>query len=559
MQIPINEFEQIVDETILKRGVNYYKRGYVIDFSEIATGEYEAIVAGTEDYTVRLTIEDEIINEHQCDCPYYFGPVCKHVAAAIFYFQEHSLQTNEFQQQTTIKKTTSVAQQITALLKDIPQHELIAFIEENCKNDKKFANYFLATFGYLSKNQSKEVCQRQIHSILRTAAGKYGWIDWSEMKHVVNTLMPFLENANRSLKNRNDENVFFITTALLEEVTDAFQFADDSSGDLGYFIESAMALLSELSKQELSEILRKQVFDYCIWSFNTKKFEGWDWHLGILDLAGDLVEKENEADVILGCLDTVSREYEMEQAQSLKLGLLRRFKSEDEVEKYVGQHISNASIRTNEIEKAFKSNDFDRVIQLSEDGIKCDRKDKPGLVKDWYNWLLKAAQAQRHTQKIIEYARFLFIDNFYPQQDYYQILKDHIDAENWGAFLEEIITETSAIKRWDYLDLIRQIYIKEEWWERLFVMLKLNPSMEKIEQNEEYLAKDYTPELIGLYSERILDYVAGSVGRSHYRTACKYLRRMMKLGGNQEVNTLIEFFRKQYPQRKALIDELNQI
>ena len=110
-----------------------------------------------------------------------------------------------------------------------------------------------------------------------------------------------------------------------------------------------------------------------------------------------------------------------------------------------------------------------------------------------------------------------------------------------------------------FLDLIRQIYIKEEWWERLFVMLKLNPSMEKIEQNEEYLAKDYTPELIGLNSERLLDYGAGSVGRSHYRTACKSVRRIMKLGGNQEVSTLIEFFRKQYPHRKALIDELDQI
>ncbi|WP_316846476.1 SWIM zinc finger domain-containing protein, partial [Pedobacter psychrodurus] len=381
MQIPLNEFEQIVDEAILKRGVNYYKRGSVIDLSENASGEYEAIVAGREHYTVRLTIENEIINEHQCDCPYYFGSVCKHVVATIFYLQKHYLQLTEIPQQITIKKkTASTAQQIKALLKDIPHQELIAFTEEQCKNDKKFANYFLATFGYLSKNQSKEVYQKQIHYILRTAAGKYDWIDWSEMKHVVNTLMPFLENANRSLKNRNYENVFFITTALLEEVTDAFQFADDSSGDLGYFIESAMALLSELSKQELSEILRKQVYDYCIWSFNTKKFEGWDWHLGILDLASDLVEKENEADVILGCLDTLSGEYEMEQAQSLKLGLLRRFKSEDEVEKYVGQHISNASIRTNEIEKAFKSNDFDRVIQLSEDGIKCDRKDKPGLV-----------------------------------------------------------------------------------------------------------------------------------------------------------------------------------
>ena len=49
------------------------------------------------------------------------------------------------------------------------------------------------------------------------------------------------------------------------------------------------------------------------------------------------------------------------------------------------------------------------------------------------------------------------------------------------------------------------------------------------------------------------------IGRNHYQTACRYLRRMKKLDGNDKVNELIELFRKQYPQRKALIDELTRV
>ena len=181
------------------------------------------------------------------------------------------------------------------------------------------------------------------------------------------------------------------------------------------------------------------------------------------------------------------------------------------------------------------------------------------MVKVWYNWLLKVAQAEKDTAKIIEYARFLFIDNFHPEQDYYQILKDNIDDEDWHPFLEDIIKEITPKQRWTYTELIRKIYIKEQWWDRLFLMLKQNLSLENIQHNEEYLAKDYSSELVELYSERITNYVEAYMGRKHYQTACRYLRRMKKLGGNDRVNELIELFRKQYPQRKALMDELTRV
>ena len=38
MRIPLNEFEHLIDENILKRGLNYFKGGAVTDFSEISNG-----------------------------------------------------------------------------------------------------------------------------------------------------------------------------------------------------------------------------------------------------------------------------------------------------------------------------------------------------------------------------------------------------------------------------------------------------------------------------------------------------------------------------------------
>ncbi len=560
MKIPLNEFEQLIDEKILKRGLSYFKGDAITDFAEISNGEYEAIVFGTEEYTIQLKIRNKTITEYNCDCPYDMGPVCKHIVAVIFHLQQDELELNEPSiSKSRKKKTKSVSQQVKELLKTISHKELIEFVQQNSKKDKKFRNYFLASFGHLSQNQSKEFYQKQIHSILQSAAGRDGWIDWSDMKYVVNTTQPFLENAKKYLTNTNFENVFLISTALLEEMTEAFEYGDDSNGDLGYFIQSAMELLSKLTQEKLPKDLKERIFEYCISTFKQKLFEGWDWHLGMLHIACKLIDKESDANIILDCLESVNGDYERERAQCFKLDLLRRFKGEKEVDEYINKHISNPSIRKKEIEKSFENNNFEKVIQLSEDGIKCDKKDKPGLVKVWCNWLLKVAQTQKNTSKIIEYSRFLFINNFHPEQDYYQILKETIENEKWHPFLEEIIKEITPKNRWTYTELVRKIYIKEEWWDRLFMMLKQNLSMQNIQQNEQYLSKDYSSELIELYSERITSYVEKYIGRNHYQTACRYLRRMKKLGGNEQVNELIELFRKQYPKRKALIDELSRV
>jgi hypothetical protein len=560
MKILLNEFEQLIDENILKRGLAYFKGGAIKDFSEISNGEYEAIVSGTEEYTVQLEINNNTVIEHNCDCPYDKGPVCKHVIAVIFFLQQNELELN---QTRTIspkkKKTKSVNKEINDLLKAISHNELINFVTENCKKDKKFSNYFLATFGHLSQSQSKEFYQKQIHSILQTAAGRDGWIGWSDMKYVVNTTEPFLENAEQYLKKKNFENVFFISTALLEEMTKAIQYGDDSNGDLGYFVESARELLSKLAKEKTSETLKKEIFEYCISVFKQRLFEGWDWHLGVLHIAGDLVDNETDVDRILNCLETVNGEYQQEYAQSYRLELLSKYKDPKEVEEFISKHISNSTIRKQEIEKAFENKNYDRAIALAKDGIKCDEQSKPGLAIDWYDWLLKVALTQNYTPNIIKYARYRLIENFGATQDYYQILKKNIESEKWHPFLEEIIREVTPKSRWTYTELIRKIYIKEEWWDRLFFMLKQNLSLENIQENEKYLAKDYSSELIELYSERITNYIEKYVGRNHYQTACRYLRRMKKLGGNERVNELIELFRKQYPQRKALMDELTKV
>jgi polyhydroxyalkanoate synthesis regulator phasin len=567
MEISLSKFEHIIDETILKRGLDYFKKGAVSDFSEISNGEYEALVSGSDEYTVRLKVENYVIVEHDCDCPYDLGPVCKHKVAVIFYLVQDELGLNEptpkrskkTETQKRTPKTKSSGLEVIDLLKQISHEELIEFVAESCKTDKKIRNQFLVSFGHLSQDQSKRFYQKQIHSILQAAKNRDGWIGRSDMIYVMNTAMPFLQMANQFFQQGKFEYVLFISAALLEEMTKAIQYGDDSNGELGFFIESAKDLLLRLAQEELSPSFKKEMFQYCVKAFQSNIFKGWDWHLGMLQIAGSLVKNETEAEIIMHCLDSVEGEYNKEAAQSYKLELLRQYKDPSEVEEFINNNLTNSIIRNEEITKAFENHNFERAIKLAKDGIAMDQKDKPGLAVDWYDWLLEIALVQKDTPSIIRYARYRFMRSFRAKHDYYQILKQNIEPENWDSFLEEIIKEETPKQRWTYSDLIRQIYIREEWWDRLLLMLKQNLSLENIQRNEEYLAKDYAEQLIELYAERIPNYVDKFIGRKHYQTACRYMRRMKKLGGNKRVNELIELLRSQHPKRVALMDELNRV
>ena len=563
MKIPLNSFEQLIDETILKRGLDYFEQGYVSEFTTIDTNEYEAIVEGSEDYTVNLIVENDIVVSHSCTCPYDFGPVCKHEIAVLFYMlqNELNLSENKPKKKKATKKPT-VENQIKTILQSLDQDALQKFIIEQCKQDKKFRNYFLVTFGHINQKLDAEFYRNQIKEIVKTASDKHGFIDWHNMKYLIRALESLVEKLESYKLSNNFQQAFFLSSVLLEEMTKAFDFADDSNGDIGYFVDTALEALHDIvSSDNLDATLKKEIFEYCIQIYNKKLFSGWDWHLGILEVAEKLVESEKEVDVLISCLQKTKDGYETEAAQVTILNLLQKYKTPAEVHQFINKNISNYRIREIEIKRAINDKNFEYAKKLCFDGIEVDKIDRPGIVIDWYRYLLKIARLENEVSEIIKQATYLFVNDSRSEEDYFELMRENTPAERWDSDVEKLINHIKAQSKntWNSRSLIRKIYIKQQWWNRLFELLKQTESLENIETEEEYLAKDYASELIQMYSNRLKNYVEKFIGREHYQKACRYLRRMKKLGGETEVNSLIEHFRKTYPMRKALLDELNKV
>ena len=566
MQIPLNQFEQYIDETILKRGLQYFKSGRVNEVEEISPGKYEAIVEGTEDYTVQLTLKNGIITEYTCDCPYDFGPVCKHVAAVIFYLQQDELDLNKKPKRTKTNQTAkptkrkTVAQQVEELLEKTTHDELKQFVREKTEENAQFRNLFLSSFAQYNTDESKELYVKQVKSILKTASDRHGFIDWSASRQVGNAIDNLLKSAQKQIDNHNYKSAFFICTAVMEQMNEALEYSDDSNGDIGGSIEVACEMLYTIAQMQPTEEIRKLIIEYCFTALDKQIYSGWNWHIEILRLAALLLKTEDEIKRIFKQIDKVQRsDYEKEKAQTIKYEILLKTKGENAAEIYLEQNITNSTLRQEAIQKALEKRDFEKAISIAKDGISYDLKGRPGLAKKWYDWLLKIAQAQNDSEKIIEYARLLFIDNFMNEQDYYQILKKHVKPEEWSEFVEAMIQDITTKKRWPDMNLIAGIFIKEEWWDRLLELVKKSPDLKTIDNYEKYLSKNYTNEIVELYANDILIYMENNMGRGHYQNACRYIRKIIKLGAREKANEIISYLRNEYPKRKALMEELNKI
>jgi len=563
MQIPLNEFEQYINETILARGLSYFRNGRVKDPDELRSGEYEFIVEGTEDYSVNIRVQNRTITEYVCNCPYDMGPVCKHVAAAIFFLQEDELELSKSvkkTKKTASKKRKTIADQVNDLLEKIPHDELKGFIREKTEKERDFRNMFLASFAHFNERESKTMYVNQIKSILKTASDRHGFIDWSATRYVGKATYDLIEKAQKHIEIRNYKSALLISQAVLEQLVEALQFSDDSNGDIGSNIEAAFDILYQVALENEDEITRKQLIEYCFKAYDEEIYKGWDWHIGVLNLSAILINTEDEAEKVLSRIDQPDlSEFEYEASQKIKYEVLQKTKGEQAAHDYLEQNISNPEFRRQAIQKSLDRQDFNRANYLAQEGVQQDMQDKPGLAKEWYDWLLKIALAQDNTERIIEYARYLFIDNFRSEQDYYQVLKEQVEPGNWNDFVEGIIEDIHSKKRWLDPHLLGSIYIREEWWERLLNLIRNSPGLRTIEQYEKYLSSIYSNELAILYASAIEEYLENNVGRNHYQTACRYLRRMIKIGEREQANNTISKLRENYPNRRALMEELNKV
>lgn len=131
-EMTLKDFEQFIEDKIIKRGFDYYKNEDVRKVEKVSENEFSAVVFGSRIYTVYVKLNGNEILEYECDCPYDYGNTCKH-AVAVFY----KLRAKDF---------TDSAEKLKNILSNLETDTLRKFVTNLLKKDRKFRNEFLREF-----------------------------------------------------------------------------------------------------------------------------------------------------------------------------------------------------------------------------------------------------------------------------------------------------------------------------------------------------------------------------------------------------------------------------
>ena len=573
MHIRLSDFERQIDPTILKRGLEYFKKGYVTEVENLGHGDYEATVEGADIYMVSLHVDGDEVTGYECDCPYDWGPVCKHVAAVLFYLKnnmnniiEKDVQPQREKQVRPKRKSEAV--QIEKLLRKLTAEDLKAFLSDVCFKDKSVRRLFLAKYVSRLYPESKELYSLQVKKLLETYTDRFGFIGYHESGRLGSAVYDMLDDAGREMESGNVRKALYMSEAIIEGMYKAINCADDSNGELGGCMEDAFELLAALADKDIDKSLHDEVFGWLLGHFEAETFKGWDWHFDLMQVAISMIGTEDEKMRIRTDLEQIRPsekdwDWNYKRAQDLMLQLIFRTEAEDAAIKFMEANTDNPDFRKELIERAIDEKDHVRAERLAKEGIKKDSKSAPGLVADWKNYLLQIYQAMDEKEKAMAIARQAFVqgsNRHHPNDYYYKLLKSLVPQTQWSQYADGLIADINRNACFgENYSRVSEIYIWEKEWDKLFGLLRNSPDFYRIESAEKYLADKYPVELADMYRRLIVGYMPAHIGRDHYKTVCRYILRMIKLGQKQMAEELIESLKTQYPSRRALLEELSHI
>ena len=256
MNIRLSDFEQQIDPAILKRGYGYFKKGYVTEVEDLGCGDYEATVEGSDIYTVNLHIDGDEVTGYECDCPYDWGPVCKHVAAVLFYLKNNlTVKEVHARKEKQVKpEKESEAVQFGKLLDTITPEELKMFFRDLCSNDKRIRRSFIAKHISLLYPESKELYDIQVKKLVKTYTDRYGIIGYHELSCLGADVNEMVDEARQCVETGKIQRALYMTEAIIEGLYEAINIADDSSGEIGECMEGAFEVLADLANTDMDEM-----------------------------------------------------------------------------------------------------------------------------------------------------------------------------------------------------------------------------------------------------------------------------------------------------------------
>jgi hypothetical protein len=566
-------WEDHFSNIILERGYDYYIHKHVASVKEIEGG-FEAVVSGSDDYTVQILFEEESITEMDCTCPYADdGSLCKHMAAVMYKIEEENGTRKEIDLEDMYTGIpVSESEKVGNIVSKMDADDVRTLLISILNSDGKLRNEFLAKYKRNDNNIIPYInnLRHTARAIQCECSDWHGFVDWRNVSgfvsrlinEVITTLRDFVSGeydedkaafdvslyvfdlyANTAIDDDGDTQVL---TAACLDFWEYILVSSDSDDLARYMLDQ---LSSECEKIGLGEYMAIEVDDFIADHFNEAGFAA--TRLETIDARIERYESEESWHGYRELSDNVIERLQIMES----LGA-----PSNDIESFQKQYWRLPAVREAEMAKLEAAGKTVELIQLIMESKELDRE-SPGLLSKYSRKLIEYYK-ENNDPESVKKELFQYITE-YKRGDTEALseLKQYYEEAEWVEKREEIFAALAK----SGVDL-KPLFAAEKLTDRLFELLKNDKRMEKgyekfaiweVAKYEDVLRVDYNDDLLDIYEKLLWAMSDFAGGRSHYKELVAGARRMLKYnGGKDRVRKLLESWRFAYDNRPAMQDEL---
>ncbi len=561
----LSNFEQYMDPTIIARGHSYFLDDLADKPRQMKPGVWRAKVYGTYTYHVEIHINPENhdeIKSWRCDCPYDYGPVCKHVVATLYAMYEDGKLKSAASDK---KEMASPSEKKKEIFKETSHEDLQEFIKKCFATTDGFENRFLAYFADRLDEEPDQKYRTIISNYIRAAKGPHGFIDYDAAYSLTQPLWELNKKADKLLYAGNIRESLTICQVLVEEVAEVAGNIDYSEGGVRETITSAFNTLSELI-EKAPPVIKDELFEWCLSEISYQKYRNYGFESSFLYLLPQLVSSEKQEERFFALLEhQIARakesqhsDYSVSRLVRTKIDYLQKDDREKEVLHLLESNIHFWEFRMRLVDRALSDNDFEQAKKLCREGIeKVKEKNSWRSSTRWKEKLYQIAEIEEDTPTMREWAEELFLNGYNMQ--WYNALRDTYSKDKWADKCEELLNHIKGPKQrggYGKANTMADIFIEEGYKKRLLKLLQLNDNnFPFVKRYASEINDEYPYEILDFYKKGIGKY-AYQTGRKRYRQIAVWLEDMKKItGGDERAYDLFKSLLRKYNNRPAMKDE----
>jgi uncharacterized Zn finger protein len=562
-------FDQQVDPAIINRGHNYFLNDFADKPQQVKQGVWKAKVYGTHMYHVEITADPENHEEIEtwsCNCPYDYGPVCKHVAAVLYAIREDEKSAPDGFNK---RKSNSPDKKRQKIFNKLTQQDLQEFIKDCFKTVDGLENRFLAYFADRLDEEPEQKYRTIINNYIRAAEGPHGFIDYEAAYNLTQPLYELNEKADELLYSSNIRECLVLCQTLIEEVAETAGFIDQAAVGVEDTIYSAFNTLFALIEKAPPNI-KDELFEWCLQEMTHQKYSDYGFESNFLYLLPELVSSQEQEERFFALLDrriahakkSQYSDYGVTLLVKAKIDYLQHNNREEEVIRLLQRNVQFYEFRSRLIDHSLNNSDFEQAKKLCRGGLEqAKKKNRWGNGSRWKGKLYQIAEMEEDLSAMRKWAEELYFKGYNIQ--WYQALKDTYSNVEWPGKCEELLSYIKGTKqRGGYRkgNAMADIFIEEGYKKRLLKLLQLNDeNFTFILQYAGELSDEYPHEILDFYEKGIKEY-ARSTGRKRYRQIADWLKDMKQMtGGDERAYSLFKRLLQKYNNRPAMKDEFYKV